>query len=148
MDSTYQDQPQGSTSPCNNNDGQEDDNIRLLSERVANFAINLGRRVERDTMQHVTGAQAIIYRGMLQPEGTSVAVKTLRFGDKYNVAALKIVLREVNIWSKLQHSNVLPLLGITTEFDRTITTILSIRHVSVDVCLFSATFGFAPPACP
>ncbi|KAI6127181.1 kinase-like domain-containing protein [Pisolithus sp. B1] len=109
-----------------NNDGQENDNsnCRLLSERASHFAINLGQRVERDTTEPVaTGGQAIVYRGKLQPEGILVAVKTLRFGNKSDAVALKTILQEVHVWSKLEHPNVLPLLGITTKFDRSISII-------------------------
>ncbi|KAI6006155.1 hypothetical protein EDC04DRAFT_2783590, partial [Pisolithus marmoratus] len=33
------------------------------------------------------------------------------------------VLREVYLWSKLRHENIVPLLGISTEFDLTISII-------------------------
>ena len=33
------------------------------------------------------------------------------------------IVREVHAWSKLCHKNVLSLLGITTEFDRTISLV-------------------------
>ncbi|KAI5999123.1 kinase-like domain-containing protein [Pisolithus albus] len=125
MDPPYQVSPRGSIT-LGNSEQQENDNplCWLLSERASSFANNLDQRVERDTTEPVAiGGQAIVYRGKLQPEGIPVAIKTLRFGCKSDAAALKIILREVHVWSKLEHPNVLPLLGITTKFDRTISIV-------------------------
>lgn len=125
MDPTYQGPAPGSTT-LGNSDQQENDNpdCQLLSERASSFAINLDQRVERDTTEPVAiGGQAIVYSGKLQPEGIPVAVKTLRFGYKSDAAALKIILREVHVWSKLEHPNVLSLLGFTTKFDSTISIV-------------------------
>ncbi|KAI6141609.1 kinase-like domain-containing protein [Pisolithus tinctorius] len=76
-----------------------------------------------ETTKYLTGGDAIVYRGRLLPGGTSVAVKTYRFGHKSDREVLKNFLRETHLWSKLIHPNVLPLLGITTKFDSTISII-------------------------
>jgi len=39
------------------------------------------------------------------------------------LAILQKVLREAHVWSKLDHENVLPLLGITTAFDHTVSMV-------------------------
>ena len=81
-----------------------------------------------------------MYRGTLDPEGTAVAVKTFRFEHKSDTGVIKVgcllgcskasgdgVLqnfgREVHIWSKLHHYNVLSVLGFTTKFDQTISIV-------------------------
>lgn len=58
----------------------------------------------------------------------TVAVKTvtipgdLQQSDTYRTD-IKGALREVHTWSKLSHHNVLPLVGITTDFDHTISMV-------------------------
>ncbi|KIM60381.1 hypothetical protein SCLCIDRAFT_946908 [Scleroderma citrinum Foug A] len=37
--------------------------------------------------------------------------------------AIKRVLKEIPIWSELKHDNILPLLGITTDFDFTMSIV-------------------------
>ncbi|KAG6328720.1 hypothetical protein ID866_10368 [Astraeus odoratus] len=54
---------------------------------------------------------------MLWPTGMRVAVKTFCCGVLGDVSSLKKVFREVHLWSKLHHKNVVPLLGITMKFD-------------------------------
>ena len=86
-----------------------------------------------------------MYQGTLDesPHDIKVAVKTLaihgdiRQLDIYTMA-LKVeifstfhhslmvtqaALREVHAWSKLSHKNILPLLGITTDFDWTVSIV-------------------------
>ncbi|KAI6014350.1 kinase-like domain-containing protein [Pisolithus marmoratus] len=128
-DITYQGPPPGSTPLCNN-DGKENDvldfqhDLKQLLDRASHFAINLDQQVDRDTADYCyVGGEAIVYRGKLRPEGTLVAVKMFRFGHRSDTAVLKTMLQEVHVWSKLEHPNVLPLLGITTKFDNTISII-------------------------
>lgn len=71
-------------------------------------------------------------------EGLQVAIKTPRGGppgDLDNIMVFPIsafdhgfnplqrFLQEVHVWSKLSHENVLPLLGITTKFDLTVSIV-------------------------
>ncbi|KIN99186.1 hypothetical protein M404DRAFT_155843 [Pisolithus tinctorius Marx 270] len=130
-----------------NHDGRLQDNpdfehhLQQLSERASRFAIDLNDQVDRDTKEYFIGGDAIVYKGRLRPEGTFVAVKTFRFAHRGDSTVLKVscilsrlpdyyadqlvktILREVHVWSKLMHPNVLPLLGITTKFDSTISII-------------------------
>ncbi|KAG6329872.1 hypothetical protein ID866_9218 [Astraeus odoratus] len=52
-----------------------------------------------------------------------VAVKTLPWGLRDEEDAIRGFLREAHTWSKLNHENVLPLRGIATEFDHTISLV-------------------------
>ncbi|KAG6330883.1 hypothetical protein ID866_8208 [Astraeus odoratus] len=64
-----------------------------------------------------------VYQGTIHADGTKVALKFIRralFGD---VNTINLVLKEVHLWSKLRHENVLPLIGITTKFDLTISIV-------------------------
>lgn len=126
-DSTHQGPPPGLTT-LRDNDKENDSSdfqhyLKQLSERASRYSINLNDRVERDTTKYLPGGNAIVYRGTLLPGGTSVAVKTYRFGHKSDREVLKNFLRETHLWSKLIHPNVLPLLGITTKFDSTISIV-------------------------
>ncbi|KAI6011821.1 kinase-like domain-containing protein, partial [Pisolithus marmoratus] len=107
-----------------NNDGRDNHDLQQLLEQASYYAINMDQQVDRDTTDHFsTGADAIVYRGTHRPEGTFVAIKMFRFGHKSDISVLKNMLREVHVWSKLKHPNVLPLLGIATKFDNTISII-------------------------
>ncbi|KAL4078957.1 kinase-like domain-containing protein [Scleroderma yunnanense] len=52
-----------------------------------------------------------------------VAIRTSRTGPPNDESTLKKLLRVVHLWSKLNHPNVLALLGITTDFDMTVSTV-------------------------
>ncbi|KAI6011822.1 kinase-like domain-containing protein [Pisolithus marmoratus] len=120
--------PPGFTVPCNN-DGTDSYTpdiqhyLQEFSERASRYTKNLDQWVDRDPTACFAGGDAIVYRGTLRPEGTCVAVKTFRFGHRSSPTVLKTMLREVHVWSKLMHPNVLPLLGIATKFDDTISII-------------------------
>ncbi|KAG6332549.1 hypothetical protein ID866_6540 [Astraeus odoratus] len=106
-----------------------------FAQRATRYSINLNRLVDRDTSIVLVGGQAKVYKGTLRyqqgseplpdisvPSGTEVAIKTMREHPR-DVVAIKNVLREVHIWSKLSHDNVLKLLGIVTTFDDSISII-------------------------
>ncbi|KAG6329038.1 hypothetical protein ID866_10051 [Astraeus odoratus] len=94
-----------------------------LAQRAARYSILLNGTVDRDVTKCVCGGFAVVYQGILRPVGTKVAIKSFRFGDKRDIAAIKNMLYEIHLWSKLHHQNVVPLLGITTDFDQTISTV-------------------------
>ena len=86
------------------------------------------------------GAYSDVYEGTL--DQTKVAVKVLRYDNQSALLALKVsllmirvlctcltamlqkVLNEVYVWSKLEHENVIKLLGITTFFNQTVSIVL------------------------
>ncbi|KAG9096719.1 hypothetical protein FS749_007880 [Ceratobasidium sp. UAMH 11750] len=67
-----------------------------------------------------TGGFGDVYQGKLR-DGTQIAIKTMRLeiGTTDDVRKhLKHAARELHIWSKCQHPNVLPLIGLVTFRDQ------------------------------
>ena len=112
--------------------------LRDIAQLACQFSINLDGQVERHESRF-RGGFAVVYRGTLRPQGLVVAVKVVagappsdkRAAQVYlalfliltRLTTVQAVLREVHTWSKLHHRNVLPLLGITTDFDYTISIV-------------------------
>ena len=105
--------------------------VRDLAKRASRYCLDLGDTVHRDVENCVAGGSSFVYRGTLDAEGTAVAVKTFRFGHKSDPGVIKVsgvlgcskafvtvYCREVHTWSKLDHDNVLPVLGFTTNSTR------------------------------
>ncbi|KAG6332326.1 hypothetical protein ID866_6765, partial [Astraeus odoratus] len=97
--------------------------LQIFAKYAYERYINLDGRIQRHEDSCLTGGFAIVYKGTLLPEGTSVAVKTIGGTLPKSEKIIKEGVREVHTWSKLRHANILPLLGITTEFDRTISIV-------------------------
>ncbi|KAG6329347.1 hypothetical protein ID866_9741 [Astraeus odoratus] len=96
------------------------DALEELSERASRFSINLNAVVDRDaTIPPLRGGNANVYAGTLQSTGMRVAVKTVRSAPLSDINTLKNIFREVHLWSKLRHKNVVSLLGIATKFEQT-----------------------------
>ncbi|KAL4065566.1 kinase-like domain-containing protein [Scleroderma yunnanense] len=85
-----------------------------LAQCASRFSINLDKRVELHNP---------FVGGTLHPERTRVAVKVVCGGPPFDRKTVKEIVREVHTWSKLHHSDVLPLLGITTKFQCTISIV-------------------------
>ncbi|KAI5987786.1 hypothetical protein EDC04DRAFT_1469708 [Pisolithus marmoratus] len=89
-----------------------------LAKSALDYGINLDIRVDRDnTFRPLHGGMAVVYRGTLRPQGTTVAIKCLRFyphGDEPNIDH---IVREIDSWRKLQHENLVPVFGVVTKFD-------------------------------
>ncbi|KAG6329715.1 hypothetical protein ID866_9375 [Astraeus odoratus] len=98
------------------------DKLRVV-ERSSRYCLNLDGRVDRGDNFVVRGGYALVRKGKLRPEGTEIAIKTSRGGLPGDELTIKRFLKEVHLWSKLKHNNILPLLGITTEFDMTVSII-------------------------
>jgi len=110
-----------------------------FAERARQYSINLNGRTVRDESRLIRGGFAFVYKGTLLPENTEVAIKTARGGLPGEERLIKVrslfilysnslrlqqhTLKEVHLWSKLRHENVLPLIGITTEYDLTISIV-------------------------
>ncbi|KIO08790.1 hypothetical protein M404DRAFT_326328 [Pisolithus tinctorius Marx 270] len=99
--------------------------LHELSERASRYSVNLNGRVSRTLGRNpLRGGTACVYHGTLKPEGTEVAIKTFyctRSGSEADLKSFpfKRLFREVHTWSKLRHENIVPMLGISTEFDST-----------------------------
>ncbi|KIM60729.1 hypothetical protein SCLCIDRAFT_1216613 [Scleroderma citrinum Foug A] len=98
--------------------------LQDLSQRASRYSINLDGQIQRDgAYPPLCGGFADVYRGSVESTGGQVAIKTLRAGLASDVAAIKRAFKEVHLWSKLKHDNILPLLGITTDFDFTVSIV-------------------------
>ncbi|KAI6161241.1 kinase-like domain-containing protein [Pisolithus thermaeus] len=106
---------------------QEEELSSVLHElmgQASRYCINLNGCVRRNLgVSALRGSRAVIYQGTMIPDGTKVAIKTLYCALPYVEVHSKRILREVHIWSKLRHENIVPLLGISTEFDSTVSII-------------------------
>ncbi|KAI6125658.1 kinase-like domain-containing protein [Pisolithus croceorrhizus] len=101
-----------------------DSPLQVLSRHAARYSVNLDGQVVCDTSYHpLCGGSADVYRGTMQPARAEVAIKIIRSDLASDITAIKRTLREVHIWSKLQHENILPLLGVTTDFDCTVSIV-------------------------
>ncbi|KAI5987895.1 kinase-like domain-containing protein [Pisolithus albus] len=94
-----------------------------FSERASKYTINLNGRIRREQEPYTRGGNAFVYHGTLSPWGTTVAIKTALGVPQADKKTIKKMLREAHVWSKLDHPNVLPLLGITTDFDLTVSLV-------------------------
>ncbi|KAI6000339.1 kinase-like domain-containing protein [Pisolithus orientalis] len=117
--------------------------LHELSERASRYSVNLNGRVTRTLGRNpLRGGTACVHHGTLKPEGTEVAIKIFyctRSGSEADLKVLagfplvvltraesfsfKRLFREVHTWSKLRHENIVPMLGISTEFDSTLSIV-------------------------
>ncbi|KAL4069147.1 kinase-like domain-containing protein, partial [Scleroderma citrinum] len=100
--------------------------LNILSEKATSLGINLGFDQITRNIDVTTGSDgnAIVFQGVLQPGGKKLAVKNIRTGPlAANVHIVEEILRDVLLWSKVQHKNVIPVLGITTKFDHTLSIV-------------------------
>ncbi|KAI6006285.1 kinase-like domain-containing protein [Pisolithus orientalis] len=100
------------------------DVLRELASRASRYAINLDDQIERGPWPCYLGGYSQVFRGALRSDGSSVAIKMplcgVGMGDK---STIKRILNEAHTRSKLKHPNVLRILGITTDFDFTVSII-------------------------
>ncbi|KAG6333596.1 hypothetical protein ID866_5496 [Astraeus odoratus] len=99
--------------------------LRELANRANRYSISLDGRVCHDPSSGgpLRGSTALVYRGILREDGTKVAIKVFHAGPPEDMDTLKCILREVHLWSKLQHPNIVRMFGISTEFRSTISII-------------------------
>ncbi|KAI6130747.1 kinase-like domain-containing protein [Pisolithus croceorrhizus] len=98
--------------------------LHRLADRASEFSINLNGDIRHTSGKHpLRGGTAIVHHGTWIPHGTEVAIKTFLNALSETEAEIKRLFREVHTWSKLRHENIVPMLGISTEFDSTISII-------------------------
>ncbi|KAI6149070.1 kinase-like domain-containing protein [Pisolithus thermaeus] len=100
--------------------------LQQLSERASRYCINLSGSVSRHLGGKVLGGgTAVICQGTWTTDGTKleVAIKTFHCTLSGGEEELKHLFREVHAWSKLRHENIIPMFGISTEFDSTLSII-------------------------
>jgi len=83
--------------------------------------VNLDGEIEVNKHPVAAGGFADVFYGKLRTKKTEVAVKSFRgftsSDAKYIDKGLKLISRELRIWQKLRHPNILPFLGITFDLD-------------------------------
>ncbi|KAG6336080.1 hypothetical protein ID866_3006 [Astraeus odoratus] len=97
--------------------------LAKASELASRYQVNVFHGIERDTQAVRRGGYAFVYSGVVPSMGTRIAIKTVRCGPPEQEEDMKRALHEIHLWSKLHHENVLPLLGITFEFDHTVSMV-------------------------
>ncbi|KAG6330499.1 hypothetical protein ID866_8588 [Astraeus odoratus] len=88
--------------------------LKEFAQCASRSNINLNGSVERHDL-HSRRPFALVYQGTLRPLGTRVAVKTIIPILSPEKDTIEEAVRQVSTLSHVQHENVLPLLGITTE---------------------------------
>lgn len=98
--------------------------LRQYSERASPYSINLNGQIFKDQNGIVRrGGCALVYSGTRQSDGSRVAIKAARGAPSSDELAIMLVLKEVHLWHKLDHENIIPVLGITTEIDSTLSIV-------------------------
>lgn len=114
--------------------------LKELAEEATALKINLNGEITKDQTDRPRGSSGVVYGGTRGSPGTRVAVKVLHPGlsSNANEATIKVsyqimtfsqltffqqILEEFQRWSRLQHQNVLPLLGITTDYEQTVSLV-------------------------
>ncbi|KAI6010019.1 kinase-like domain-containing protein, partial [Pisolithus marmoratus] len=98
--------------------------LHKLFNRASICGIVLNGRISRNLGgDPLRGSTAVVYQGTLAPAGTKVAIKAFYCTLSGSETELKRIFREIHIWSKLHHENVVRMLGISTEFDSTVSII-------------------------
>lgn len=98
--------------------------LHRLADRASEFSINLNGGIHRTLGRYpLRGGTAIVHHGIWIPHGTEVAIKTFRNALSESEADIRRLFHEVHTWSKLRHENIVPMLGICTEFDSTVSII-------------------------
>ena len=114
--------------------------LKEFSNYAHEYCINLNGMINRERLAF-RGGCAAVYLGTLRKTGSRVAVKTIQGGLPGDVKTIKVVpwtfvlhalsylttnqkvLREAHVWSKLDHKNVLPFIGMTTDFEVSISLV-------------------------
>ncbi|KAI6010924.1 kinase-like domain-containing protein [Pisolithus orientalis] len=101
--------------------------LKQFAERASRYAINLNGQVNKeDNCTILCGGNAIVYSGILRCHGTTcqtrVAIKAAR-GLSSDERMIRRVFKEVHLWSKLRHGNIVVVLGTTTEIDLTVSIV-------------------------
>ncbi|KAI6142846.1 kinase-like domain-containing protein [Pisolithus tinctorius] len=94
-----------------------------LAQRASRYVFNLDDWIEQEPSPYCHGGGTLIYRGKLLSDGRTVAIKRPRGVGMDDERAIKKILKEAHTWSKLDHPNVLSILGITTKFDSTVSIV-------------------------
>ncbi|KAG6327879.1 hypothetical protein ID866_11210, partial [Astraeus odoratus] len=92
--------------------------LERLSVRSTDLHINLNEKVDREEFTSpLVGGKVLVYRGTLQPGSKRIAIKSIRYVPRGGKIVIQRIIRDVHVWSQLNHENVVRLYGIVTKFD-------------------------------
>ncbi|KAG6330236.1 hypothetical protein ID866_8853 [Astraeus odoratus] len=98
--------------------------LEEIARRASRYGVKVHNIVDVDQSRiPIFTLKTAVCQGILRPCGTKVALKTLRFPRFGDDLAIKRVLHEIHVWSKLRHDNILPLIGITTQVNHTVSAL-------------------------
>ncbi|KIM53146.1 hypothetical protein SCLCIDRAFT_32129 [Scleroderma citrinum Foug A] len=112
--------------------------LEEFARRATRYSVNLNGCVSRNEDLLLRGSAAVVRSGTIDftkmadkvgtrdasnIDGWKVAIKSPCAGPPNSESNIKKFLKEVHVWSRLDHANVHPLLGITTEFELTVSIV-------------------------
>ncbi|KAG6330032.1 hypothetical protein ID866_9059 [Astraeus odoratus] len=95
--------------------------LQEFASQATSFGLNLNGTIDLGQLAF-RGGTAAVYQGLFRQSGLRVAVK-VGVTSLPDAKTVKLILREAHLWSKLDHENVLPLMGITTDFHITVSLV-------------------------
>ena len=67
--------------------------LEELADRASRYSINLNGQIDLDPGKSpLRGSTALVYRGILRPDGAKIAVKTFCFGPPGDMDSLTVML--------------------------------------------------------
>ncbi|KIM52879.1 hypothetical protein SCLCIDRAFT_1223382 [Scleroderma citrinum Foug A] len=98
--------------------------LKQVDDTATEHSINLNDHVDRDdTCRPCHGGYSIVYKGTLRPEGQIVAIKSLRLSPLSDKVAVDHIIENIHLWSDLHHENIVPIFGVLTKFDFSVSII-------------------------
>lgn len=113
--------------------------LKELADEATALNINIDGEINHDQANRLPrGSHGVIYKSIRHPSDMTVAIKVLSPGPSSNEEKIKVsyqtslhsrltfsqkILREFQRWSKLKHPNVLPLSGVTTKYEQTLSLV-------------------------
>ncbi|KAL4062619.1 kinase-like domain-containing protein [Scleroderma yunnanense] len=98
--------------------------LERLSMVASTYKINLDAEVYQEPIRSPScGRRALVYRGRMHQTGKKVAIKALRCVPPIEEQSITRILREVYVWTQLHHENVVPVFGVATTVNFSISLI-------------------------
>ncbi|KAL4079173.1 kinase-like domain-containing protein [Scleroderma citrinum] len=91
--------------------------LKQVADTASTNGVDLNDLVDRDESFHPNhGGYSIVYKGILHP-GQVIAIKSVRLSPLSDQAAVDFIIEEIRLWSKLDHDHIVPVFGVITKFD-------------------------------
>lgn len=94
-------------------------NPHPLLRQIPRYIVRLNDNIDGGDII-ISTSHSVIRRGVLRGSRRTIAVKTCKQRD---ATAVKHAFNEIRIWAQLEHENIMPLMGITTKFDHTVSMV-------------------------